>query len=255
MKIDLHVHTNKSPCSDVTLEDAIRTAVNNDIRGIAVCDHDIPFSCENLREIEEKLSININPANRCENEFYLIDGMEISTPLGHVLALFTGAEIIKNHEDPFDEIKKSDGISVIAHPFQHSFDTEKRVTELEPFLKKADLIECASGRANYKNKNANRQAEETADNFNIGKSAGSDAHFVEEIGNAYLEITDDFIGIDGLKNAIKNAGSRYYNNCKRITVAKSQLVKSRKERKVNLKSLLFYFYCLILDVGDKLCQK
>jgi len=248
MKIDFHVHTNISPCSDMSLKDAVRTAINNGLSGIAICNHNTVFLKSDIPyELEEEFNIKINPNDICENAFYIIPGIEISSNGNHFLGLF-----IENKVESISELKQSGALVVFAHPFEHSFDYQKRLNAIIIYITDIDLIETHSGRANYKNKTAVSQATTFSDSFGINKCAGSDAHFTHEIGNAWAEFDNSVFGLDEIKNALLNGDATFYQkNCKRIDIAKSQIVKHG----YNFKTIAYYLYSFIRDLGDKLCQR
>ncbi len=239
MKIDFHVHTDISPCSKMTLYDAVDAALNKGISGIAICNHDKPFFQSNIpSDMEAKFNITINPNVYTDNAFYIISGIEISRPEGHFLKLFT--------EDKYG------GITVCAHPFEHAKNYQKRVSSLLSLLDENCLIECYSGRANYKNKHACEMAITFAEEFNFKKCGGSDAHFTHEIGNAWTEIDDKIFGQDDIKRALLNGECNFFSkNTKRVTIAESQLIK----RGLNFKTASFWCYSFIRDIGDNICQK
>ncbi len=260
MKLDLHVHTDLSPCSNMSIKDAVKTAFEKDIKAIAICNHNKPLFLEDVKEIaseiKNELGIVINPDKRTENEFYIIPGVEFSTEHGHIIGLFLEKADINNCSNIFEFIKDCNGISGIAHPFQKTNDFQERTQELSAIVNKLNFVETHSSRANYKNKRANHLAKIFAQNNNIIEMAGSDAHFTFEIGNSYVEIADEFKGIEGIKNAILNEENIFYStNSKRTFIAKSQIVKNKKSGKKSFKTYLFYLYCFARDLGDKICQK
>ena len=238
MKIDFHVHTSESSCSNMTLYDAVETAVKKRLDGIAICNHNKPFYATDIpSEIEERLNITVNPTSSCDNAFYIISGIEESNAHGHFLKLFI--------DDDNSTVK------VLAHPFEQVFEYKARSLELSKLRFDYDIIEAHSGRANYKNQRACDMALEFCREFSIPMCAGSDAHFKNEIGNAWCEFSDDVIGLDSIRDKlIKNECVFHYTNSKRINVAKSQVIK-----KPSIKALAFWGYCLICDIGDKLCQR
>lgn len=251
MKADIHVHTSESPCSSMSLAAAVAAALSHDIRIIAICNHDRVLKDTDLSDIEASLSVRINPPARCENEFYIIPGIEISTKYGHILGLFVDKNFEIDQNNPVESIKDAGGIAILAHPFERTNAFDKREQELSDIIKKIDMIEAASARANYKNKSANEQACKLSERHGVKTSAGSDAHFPEELGAAYMEIEDSFQGFSDLRNYILKPVSLYYKNTKRTFIAKSQLVKN----KFKLKTVLFYAYCFVRDIGDKICRK
>lgn len=255
MKADIHVHTSDSACSSMSLVDAVAAALSHDIRVIAVCNHDSTLQDTHFGSIEKALSVRINPPARCENEFYIIPGIELSTKYGHILGLFVNKDIQIDKNDPLRSIHNVGGLAVLAHPFEQTTAFEKRELALSELLTKIDLIEAASARANYKNRDANNQALKLAEKYGIRTSAGSDAHFPKELGAAYMEIDDGFQSLDELKDRIRNPLKLHCKNSKRTYIAKSQFVKNKKKKKFKCKTVLFYLYCLMRDMGDKLCRK
>ena len=260
MKIDLHVHTNVSPCSNISLSDAVKIAIKNNVKAIAVCNHNKPMFFEDVQELSyelnKELDIQINPEKRTDNEFYIIPGVEFSSEYGHIIGLFLQKCDFKDNDDIFSFIKNCNGIIGIAHPFQKTNDYKKRSSELLKISDKIDFVETHSSRANYKNKKANSMAKLFAKENNLYITAGSDAHFVCEIGNSFMEIPDNFDGINGIKHAILDGKNSFHSqNSKRTFIAESQIIKNKKNNKVSIKTYLFYLYCLIRDLGDKICQK
>ena len=248
MKLDFHIHTDASPCSNMSLESAVKTSIKQGLQGFAVCNHNLPFTLSNKDELEKKFNITINPTTPVESPFYIISGIELSVNKSHILGLFlTGADNISSPE----EILSNGGVIALAHPFQHSKNYEERLKELKFSLNFSPLVECASGRANYKNKRASDQARDFALAFNLKTCGGSDAHFPEEIGNAYIEMSD-VVGIDAIKNELLSGRVQLYSkNAKRRFIAKSQIIKHG----CRPKTILFYIYSLVRDFGDIICQK
>lgn len=239
----------------MSLSAAVAAALSHDIRIIAICNHDRVLKDTQFEDIESSLAIRINPSVRCENEFYIIPGIELSSKYGHILGLFVDKNIEIDSNAPVESIKNAGGIAILAHPFERTNAFGKREHELADIIEKIDMLEAASARANYKNKNANKQASKLAEQYEIKTSAGSDAHFPEEIGSAYMEISDSFLGFSDLKDAVLNPHGIHYKNSKRTYIAKSQLVKNKKKNKFKLKTVLSYIYCFARDIGDKICRK
>lgn len=238
MKIDFHVHTSESSCSNMTLYDAVETAVSKGLDGIAICNHNKPFYVTDIpSDLEERLNVTVNPTSVCDNAFYIISGVEESNVHGHFLKLFIDDD--------------NSAVKVLAHPFEQVLEYKARSLELANLRCDFDIVEAHSGRANYKNKRACDMALEFCREYSITQCAGSDAHFKNEIGNAWCEFSDDVIGLEEIREKLlKNDCTFYYSNSKRINVAKSQIIKNP-----GIKSLAFWCYCLIRDIGDKLCQR
>ena len=248
MKLDFHIHTDASPCSNMSLESAVEVSIKRGLHGFAVCDHNKTFSLTNKEALENKFNITINPTTPVESPFYIISGIELSINKSHILGLFLdGANNLSSAED----IISNGGFVVLAHPFQHSKNYEERSRELEEFINLSPFVECASGRANYKNKNACAESKCFSESFSLKTCGGSDAHFSEEIGNAFVELPD-VVGIEAIKNELSHGNVKlFYKNTNRKTIAKSQIIKHG----YNLKTILFYFYSFFRDIGDSICRK
>ena len=81
VKADLHVHTPASADIDdkwknATPQDVVRIAIENGLGAIAITDHNTADWCDDVREAAEGTALVVFP------------GVEISTPQGHVLAIF-----------------------------------------------------------------------------------------------------------------------------------------------------------------------
>ena len=99
-------------------------------------------------------------------------------------------------EEAVAEIRRCGGIAILAHPFQKP---ERQAKELQFDL---DGIETANARAAYKNPAAHEQAAALAEQRGLPPIGGSDAHSVQEVGNAYTEIECESLSSSALKQAL-----------------------------------------------------
>lgn len=224
MKLDLHVHSYYSDDSNCTVKDIIDAAVTKGLAGIAITDH------HTFAGSREALEINPYPS------FLIVPGAEYATNFGHVQGLFISGDL-ELDEDlrrpaglwPFDavveEIHRQGGLAVLAHPF-------KNRTELpEDVWSKVDAVEVFNSRAVYggRNSRANEQAGEAAAKYGLPVTAGSDGHWLGEIGSSYLELALDRAGgekltLDEVKAAILSkktvvhgrATPPWYQGCSQI---------------------------------------
>lgn len=108
--------------------------------------------------------------------------------LGELLGLFMQEEIMPGDIDEvLDKLKEQDALISIPHPFDYFrkplFSSFKR---LEEYWKRVDAIEVFNSRCCL---NAfNKKAKEFAVKKGMPFTAGSDAHFSIELGNAFLVI-------------------------------------------------------------------
>lgn len=190
---DWHIHTIYSKDSISSPFRVVDTAVKKGLRKICVTDHDTitggkiaaEYACRNRLDIE------------------VIPGAEIKTDKGEIVGLGLKEEIkSRKLEEVVEEIKKQGGEILIPHPFG-SIRRTVRKYKLEEVAPYADYIEIYNGRSflNFKR----RRIKQIAEKYSLKMVAGSDAHFVFEIGNIkYSQIYKGIIGfiITGILNLI-----------------------------------------------------
>lgn len=165
---DLHVHTLHSGDSPCTVEGAIQAAKKAGLSGIAITDHNSVEGLERAFEITD------------DEDFLVIPGIEVSSEDGHILGLGVEESIPRDQsaERVVDEIHDCGGVAISAHPFSLS---------LKPFsaLKaEFDAIEVFNSRRYL----GNHLAKKYALDQDLRMTAGSDAHFCEEVGLAGVKV-------------------------------------------------------------------
>lgn len=175
MKFDLHSHTNYSPrCGFMEPKTLVKLARKRGLDGIAVTDHDTIKGSLKAREYAEK-------------SLKIIIGSEIMTSRGEVIGLFLSDEIQStDFIDVVEEIHDQNGVAIVPHPF----DTLRKsaLWPTEDDVKYLDGVEGFNARNVYQK--SNMDAIEFGKKYKLAITAGSDAHFSNEIGNAGI-ITDD----------------------------------------------------------------
>ena len=248
-RLDLHLHTDASPDSRVTLAQAVRKARETQIDAIAVCDHN---RCAPQEIFDQPLRDGV----------LLIPGVEYSTEAGHLLGLFLRGQVRVPKEetgrvrlaDASAAIRAAGGISVLAHPYeltQRSVEEiSARIAENESLL---DGIEVCNARATKKRRNANDLARAAAERFSrpIILTAGSDAHTKREIGGACVEVEADELTADALRAALTSPLSFSCGKCRHTALAQSRLnrlKKSKAKPKAYLKWCVYAGVCLLRAV-------
>lgn len=173
MRIDMHVHTRHSMDCRMPVIDVLRAAKARGLDGVAVTDHGTIAGGLEAERIAEGLGL------------VTIVGAEMLTDMGEVIGYFLTEEV-KAHRylEVVDEIKGQGGVACIPHPF----DT-LRTSSLRPtpeMLRGIDRVEVFNARCVFQrfNDDALRFARENA----LGFSAGSDAHTLDEVGNAGVTV-------------------------------------------------------------------
>ena len=190
LKLDLHVHTTYSGDSIVTLEAAVQAALESELDGIAVTDHDSYEAVKKLKKLE-------NPG------IIIIPGVEVSSAQGHILALgvreapppgLPAAETVQ-------EIKRLGGVAVAAHPFcpfKKSLGEETiravRFDALE--VLNASTIPIVYG-------SELRKLMRLSKELGLPQTGGSDSHTPETIGRAYTVVEADEPNVEAILEAIK----------------------------------------------------
>ncbi len=174
MKFDLHVHTDLSYDSKMSVDTMIKEARKKGLSGVAVTDH-------NVFRMAPKL-----------DDFYIIPACEFSTDVGHLIVYFQ-----KTHINPrlsrdrngrlfWRDICKfahdQGALVFLAHPFSPKKPHPKSL------FSNIDGIEIHNSRVVHSRiKGANDKAFEVAKALGKPFSAGSDAHCPEELGTSYWE--------------------------------------------------------------------
>ena len=173
MRIDMHVHTRHSMDCRMPVIDVLRAAKARGLDGVAVTDHGTIAGGLEAGRAAEGLGIAV------------IVGAEILTDMGEVIGYFLTGEV-KAHRylEVVDEIKGQGGVACIPHPFDLLRSSSLRPTP--EMLRGIDLVEVFNARCVLQrfNDDALRFARENA----RGISAGSDAHTLDEVGNAGVTV-------------------------------------------------------------------
>jgi len=153
----------------------VKTALKRGLDGIAITDHNT-------------LRGGIVARQYRTPDFEVIAGAEISTDRGEIIGLFLSENIVsRKFGDVITEILDQNGIIIVPHPF----DT-LRHSALFPLQEDAKLFHGVEGFNSRCLKNQdNRTAQEYAKKNGLCITAGSDAHFENEIGNAGICIPDN----------------------------------------------------------------
>jgi len=191
LRLDLHVHTRRSYDAFTTLEEAISTAKQRGLDGLAITDHDVaPVSLDQAY---------------ADRDMILIPGIEVSAKDGHILALGVSGPVPRGFPvgDTVDGIHDLNGIAVVAHPFSllHGVGWNPKNAAL------ADAIEVLNSNSNlfsYQTWRSHRLAQTLQKPI----TAGSDSHIPKTIGNAYTVVEAEGTSLDAILSAILRGNVR-----------------------------------------------
>jgi len=180
MKIDMHVHTNRSD-GLYSPEIAIKVAIHKGLNGIAITDHDVP------------------PPDIKSDKILVIPGVEVSTDKGHILLIGAKKAPKKGISIPelIDLARENDWLVIPAHPF----DRRRKGIGEEIFKYKFDAIEAIN--CSTLSMKLNNKAREAAKILRLPEIAGSDAHCIEIIGSCYTIFEDNVESVDDVIESIR----------------------------------------------------
>jgi len=172
--IDFHIHSIYSFDSLMSPQEILRQAKKEGLQGIAITDHNT------IKGAQEAQKLNRDP------ELKVIIGAELKTEVGEIIGIFLKDKISsKKIREVIDEIHSQDGLVILPHPYKY----KSAISLDKSILEKIDFLESFNSRCTGKQ---NRKAQQLATSLNKPGVAGSDAHFLQEIGNAKTEVTEDF---------------------------------------------------------------
>ena len=186
IRADLHIHTEYSIDCNTPLKKIIKRCLKLGINCIAIADHGT---------IEGALKMqSLAP-------FTVIVAEEIYTPYGEIMGMFLKEEIPSglSVEETISRIRAQGALVCIPHPFDRLRQSTLNSDIIEELAEQIDVIEVFNSRSYLSH--SLTKAKIFADKYGIPRSAGSDAHTINEIGNAYVEMPE-FNGKDDFLQAL-----------------------------------------------------
>ena len=187
LKADLHIHTKYSVDCNTPIEKIVSRCLEIGINCVAICDHGTAEGALRMREIAP---------------FKVIVAEEIMTPDGEIMGMFLKETIPSriSVKEAISRIRAQGGLVCIPHPFDRLRRSALRNNVIEEIAEQIDIVEVFNSRIFFPQNSAKALA--FAAKYGIPRSAGSDAHTLQEIGNAYVEMPE-FKGRDDFLQALK----------------------------------------------------
>lgn len=179
MRIDLHCHSEASPDSSSPFIDIANRCVEKEISVQAITDHNCIWGAQELQQY-------VN--SRSDLPLTIIVGEEISTTEGELIGLFltenveaglTPGETVRN-------IKEQGGLILLPHGFDPLKRWHLKMEARKEIRSSIDIVETFNSRISRPH--WNRAAAKWAEEHGVVMSAGSDAHTVADVGNAWVEV-------------------------------------------------------------------
>src|SRR5713101_4646202 len=166
LKLDLHVHTNRSSDAFTSPEQLAIICRNRGLDGLAITDHNV-------------LAVDSS------DELLILPGIEISTRDGHLIGLGLSQTVPRglSADETLRRIKALHGVSIVPHPYDLLRSSVRPHTlEVRP-----DAIEVINS-SSFLHSVTWKRARKLAERENYPMTAGSDSHIPQTIGRAYSEI-------------------------------------------------------------------
>jgi len=209
LRADLHIHSEYSHDSSSKIGRILKVAREKGLDIIAITDH------------EEFEGANI--AEKLVKDILIIKGQEINTEFGDVIGLFLKKKIdSKNFKGVIKEIRSQKGLVVLPHPAQFHI-------LIEDVVNNVDIIESFNSRIG---KEENKMGQLLAEKLKKPFIAGSDAHFLFEIGNGVTVIDSKSRELKDIKDAIIkgqiNLECKYPSKIRKLFIKLMRMCKKRK---------------------------
>ncbi len=166
LKLDLHVHTNRSSDAFTSPKQLAIICKDRGLDGLAITDHNV-------------LAVDSS------DELVIVPGIEISTRDGHIIGLGLSEAIPRglSADDTIRRINTLHGISIVPHPY----DLLRSSVRPHNLTVRPDAIEVINS-SSFLHSVAWKRARKFAEKENYAMTAGSDSHIPETIGRAYTEV-------------------------------------------------------------------
>src|SRR5467141_959297 len=166
LKLDLHVHTNRSSDAFTSPKQLAIICRDRGLDGLAITDHNV-------------LSVDSS------DEVVFLQGIEISTRDGHIIGLGLSESVPRglSADDTIRRINNLGGISIVPHPY----DLLRSSVRPHTLAVRPDAIEVINS-SSFLHSVTWKRARKFAKRENYAMTAGSDSHIPETVGRAYTEI-------------------------------------------------------------------
>ena len=169
-RLDLHVHSSASFDAKASPEEVARRCRALGLDPVVLTDHDTMDGALRLQQLGVST----------------LAGQEITTTHGELIGLFLATAIPArlSPAETVERIHAQGGLVYLQHPYD-SRRRRLREEEIERLADAIDIVEVWNGRSTPSD---NRRAAELCATLGAVAAVGSDAHRLDEIGRAYVEV-------------------------------------------------------------------
>lgn len=244
MKLCLHIHSNHSDDSKAPVSEILRRAQELGYDLISITDHNT------VKGSLEARALNLATPR-------IILGAEFSTQYGHVLAYDIDEEIERttpkidakryDFEKLLENIKNRGGMAFLAHPFNSKVQTNKAI------LKALDGIEIYNSRidAFVWRKRSKALMEALMEPGLIGLG-NPDAHAINELDNAFMEVKGDPIKNEVLRELLSHEIIIHVKKVQNKSIAIAELTNAKK---LKLKKVIKYSVRRLFGVYESIIKR
>ncbi|HEV2120012.1 MAG TPA: PHP domain-containing protein [Candidatus Bathyarchaeia archaeon] len=208
LKLDLHVHTNRSNDAFTSPEQLTIICRDRGLDGLAITDH------------------NILASDR-SNELVILPGIEISTRDGHVIGLGISEAVPRglSADETIRRIRDLGGVSAIPHPY----DLFRSSVRPHLLTVRPDAIEVINS-SSFLHSITWKRARKFAEKENYPMTAGSDSHIPLTIGRAYSEIETGSKEVESVLAALKSGSVNPFGRPVQATERFRKILLGKKEK-------------------------
>ena len=199
MRVDLHCHTYPiSSCSEMNPDEMMKGAIDANLDGICVTEHNRVWTPEQADGLSQKYGIAV------------FRGIEVTTTGGDIIAFGVDTEPqgLLTPQQLRQIVDKNHGIAIAAHPFRGFLLFGFGILQMSlndaldnPTLSQVNAVEVCNGKVTD---DENDFARQVADALGLIKVGGSDAHSREAIGTCVTNFEVEIKNERDLITAIMN---------------------------------------------------
>lgn len=180
MRMDLHCHTEVSHDCRTAMRDIPGWMLRTNTRVLAITDHDKHRAGPELQRMVRDMGL--------DDRLSIIPGEEITTSEGELIGLFLQERIPPKltPEETVREIRAQGGLVLLQHGFDPLKRYRLRPAATERIADQIDIVETFNSRLSRHHWNRVAAAWAKA-HGNLPVCAGSDAHTLRDIGEAWVE--------------------------------------------------------------------